>query len=135
MDRQISGKDEHNKCWVIALKENDQYIGSIGLHGIDWINRRAELGIVIGYEEYLDKGYGTEAIKLLLDFSFRQINLHRVRLRVHEYNQRGIQCYKNCGFKEEGRMRDEIFYQGKFWDMIFMGILEDEYISPGMRDR
>lgn len=115
------------KGFIIANKETEGYIGQIDLIKIDWVNRVATLGIVIGTKDYLNKGYGTEAINLLLDFVFNRLNLHKLDLEVRAYNERAIKCYKKCGFKEEGRIRENHFIDGKYTDTIFMGILKREY--------
>jgi len=120
--------DDTEKNLVIETKEGI-YIGQIGLHKIDWRNRNAELGIVIGNKEYWGKGYGTDAIEILLNHTFNQMNLFKVYLRVFEYNKRGIRCYEKCGFKEEGRLRKNHFYNGEYYDVILMGILKDEFIK------
>lgn len=115
------------KGFVIAHKENEEYIGQIDLINIDWINRIGTLGIVIGNTEKLSKGYGTEAIKLIQEFAFNRLNLHKLDLEVREYNDRAIRCYKKCGFVEEGRFRENYFIDGKYTDTLFMGILKSEW--------
>jgi RimJ/RimL family protein N-acetyltransferase len=103
-------------------------IGNIGLSDIDWRNRRAVLGIVIGEKEYWGKGYGTEAIMALLRFVFENMNLQRVDLKVFDYNQRAVRCYEKCGFKLEGRLRQAHFHDGEYHDELVMGILRNELI-------
>ncbi len=125
LERAMSHNDTE-KNLVMETKEGD-YIGQISLHKIDWKNRNAELGIVIGNKEYWGKGYGTDAIKILLNHAFNQMNLYKVYLRVFDYNQRAIRCYEKCGFKEEGRVSKGQFYDGKYYDIILMGILKDEF--------
>lgn len=125
LERAMSRNDTE-KNLVIETKEG-VYIGQISLHKIDWKNNNAELGIVIGNKEYWGKGYGTEAINNLLDHAFNQMNLYKIYLRVFEHNQRGMRCYEKCGFKEEGRLRKGHFYDGKYHDVILMGILKDEF--------
>jgi len=127
LERAMSHNDTE-KTLVIETKEGI-YIGQIGLHKIDWKNRNAELGIVIGNKEYWGKGYGTDAIEVLLNHAFNQMNLFKVYLRVFEYNKRGIRCYEKCGFKEEGRLRKNHFYNGEYYDEIIMGILKNEFIK------
>jgi len=105
----------------------------VGLTGIDWKNRRAVLGIVIGEKEYWDNGYGTEAIATLLRFVFQEMNLHRISLRVYTYNQRAIRCYEKCGFKLEGRLRQARFRDGEYYDELIMGILRDEFLDHDRR--
>lgn len=120
-----SGLDKSN--FVIAHKETEEYIGQIDLIEIDWKNRWAVLGIVIGTKENWGKGYGSEAIKVLQDIVFNRLNLNKLELRVHDYNERAKKCYRSCGFKEEGRVRDKFFINGKYTDYIVMGILKEEY--------
>ncbi|MGE5508115.1 MAG: GNAT family N-acetyltransferase [Chitinophagales bacterium] len=114
---------------VITLKDDPEgtYIGGVGLHGIDWRNRNAELGIVIGRKELQGQGLGTEAIRLMLGYAFDFLNLHKVNLVYFEYNARGRRCYEKCGFKEEGRVRENRYWDGRYWDVIRMGITAEEY--------
>lgn len=109
--------------------EEESYIGHIGLHKIDWQGRMAELGIIIGKREHLNKGYGQEAIHLLLHFAFMEMNLHRVYLRHKSFNERGHHAYLKTGFKEEGRLRQHEFRNGRYWDVILMGILREEFMN------
>jgi RimJ/RimL family protein N-acetyltransferase len=103
------------------------HIGNIGLHGIDWQNRQAELGIAIGEKAYWNQGYGSDAIRTLLVLAFREMNLHRVFLRVDRENGRGIRCYEKAGFRREGVLRDVIFKDGAYQDQFIMSILESEF--------
>lgn len=125
LERAMSRNDTE-KNLVMETKER-VYIGQISLHKIDWKNSNAELGIVIGNKEYWGKGYGTEAIKILLHHAFNQMNLYKIYLQVFEFNQRGIRCYEKCGFKKEGKLRKNYFYKAKYYDVILMGILKDEF--------
>ncbi|MEC0178398.1 GNAT family protein [Paenibacillus favisporus] len=122
----LEGKTEQ-KGFIIADKNTEEYIGQIDLFRLDWKNRSAELGIVIGIKEHLGKGYGTEAIKLLQGFVFNRLNLNRLQLEVHDFNERAYQCYLKCGFKEEGRLREKVFIHGRYSDTIYMSILKREY--------
>jgi Acetyltransferases, including N-acetylases of ribosomal proteins len=115
--------------FAIVLLENDTLIGHISLHDVDHLNRNAFMGIVIGEKEYRNKGYGTEAVRLAVDFGFNALNLHNIILSVHSDNQAGINCYKKVGFKEVGRRRDWIYKNGKYTDLLYMDILESEFIQ------
>ncbi|NMA85794.1 MAG: GNAT family N-acetyltransferase [Tissierellia bacterium] len=117
------------KGFVIAHKDTEEYIGQIDLINIDWVNRIGTIGIVIGSKENLNKGYGTKAIKLLQEFAFNKLNLHKLDLEVRAYNERAINCYKKCGFIEEGRIRENFYVNGKYTDTLFMGILKREWIA------
>jgi len=122
----MMSKNDEQKHMVIENKKG-QYIGQISLIHIDWKNRNAELGIVIGNKKDWGKGYGTEAIKMVLNYGFYQMNLNNIYLWVFEYNSRGIRCYEKCGFKKDGALRKSHFYQGKFYHKILMSILKDEF--------
>lgn len=117
------------KGFIIAHKDTEEYIGQIDLIKINWVNRVATIGIVIGTKENLSKGYGTEAIKLLQEFAFNRLNLNKLDLEVRAYNQRAINCYKKCGFIEEGRIRENFYIDGKYTDTLFMGILKREWME------
>ncbi|MFD2615639.1 GNAT family N-acetyltransferase [Paenibacillus gansuensis] len=117
------------KGFIIAHKDTEAYIGQIDLHFVDWKNRVAELGIVIGDMEMHGKGYGREAIRLLQRFVFRTLNLNRLQLQVYDYNDKAYRSYLNAGFKEEGRLRQRLFKDGQYRDVIYMGILRDEYLQ------
>ena len=116
---------------ILIPDENDteKLIGNCGLHAIDWKNRVGEVGIMIGEKEYQSKGYGTEAVELLLDYGFKTVNLNRIQLRVYEFNSRAINSYNKIGFVEEGRMRQAIFINGVYHDIIFMSILQEEWLK------
>jgi RimJ/RimL family protein N-acetyltransferase len=117
----------NTKGFVIAEKESQDYIGQIDLINIEWKNRTASLGIVIGKKSCLGQGYGTEAIRLIQELAFRSLNLNRLDLMVYEFNKRAYRCYRKCGFREEGRLRQKLFRSGRYWDVIWMGILREEY--------
>jgi RimJ/RimL family protein N-acetyltransferase len=126
LEKAYDTSDMRNKTFALETKDG-VYIGGIGLHKINWENRNAEVGIVIGKKEYWGKGYGTDAMLALLAFAFHHMNLHRVYLQVYEFNVRGIRSYEKCGFKKEGALRDDRFSRGKYHDTIIMGILKEEF--------
>lgn len=126
LTKMIKGSTD-SRGFIIADKDTQSYIGQIDLHKIDWRNRTAVLGIVIGSKDDLGKGYGEEAIRLLMEFVFKTMNLHRLELEVLEFNERAYHCYIKCGFMEEGRLRKKQYRDGTYWDVICMGILREEY--------
>ncbi len=113
--------------YAMVLLEGDVMIGCISLQNIDHRNRNAFMGIFIGEEECRSKGFGAEAIRLLLDYGFNTMNLHNIMLSVHADNIGGISCFKKVGFKEAGKRRDWVFKDGKYVDQIYMDILESEF--------
>lgn len=116
-----------SKCYIIVDKESKKPIGITSLINIDNKNRNAECIIDIGDKESWGKGYGAEAMKLLLDFGFLEMNLHRIYLRVFSFNSRAIKLYEKLGFQQEGKSRESIFRNGKWHDIIHMSIMQNEY--------
>lgn len=102
-------------------------IGLVEMEGIAWAHGEGWLGIGIGDREYWDRGYGTDATRLILRFGFTELNLHRISLTVFDYNARAIQVYTKLGFVEEGRAREFLHRDGRRWGMIFMGLLRSEW--------
>jgi len=113
--------------FAIVLRENGRLIGNIGLHEIDQANGRATLGIFIGEDCDRSKGYGAEAIRLLLGYGFNALRLHNINLHVHADNPRAVACYKKAGLKECGRRREAVFSGGQYIDSIQMDILDREF--------
>ncbi|HHV81053.1 MAG TPA: GNAT family protein [bacterium] len=120
-------KNQNDIVMGIVLKDGDQLIGDIGLHKIDWVSREGTLGIMIGEKEYQNKGYGTEAVLLMLNYAFEVLNLNRIELTVFEFNKRAIRCYEKGGFTLEGRLREKIYKDGMYRDVLIMSILKDEW--------
>ncbi|HEY3343991.1 MAG TPA: GNAT family protein, partial [Anaerolineaceae bacterium] len=107
----------------------DCLIGLILLDEIDWLNGVAWVAIGIGEREYWGKGYGADAMRLILRYAFDALHLHKVILDVFEYNQRAYRCYLKAGFIEEGRARDFLNRDGRRWDLIYMGALREEWLA------
>ena len=113
----------------IALRETDELIGMSGMHHIDARNRHASFGITIGEKQHWSKGYGTEATGLMMRHAFGTLNLNRLWLHVYEYNPRALRVYEKLGFRVEGRLRQDTFRDGRYWDTIVMGVLREELES------
>lgn len=134
-ERELLEELARSECnFAIIDKESDNLIGNTGFVRIDKINHVGEIGIFIGNKDCWGKGYGVEAIKLILDFGFSILNLHNIYLRVYEYNKPAIKCYKKVGFKEVGRLREAKQIAGKRYDEIYMDILASEYESVYIKD-
>jgi RimJ/RimL family protein N-acetyltransferase len=112
---------------AIETLADERHIGSIDLDEHSREDRRADLGIMIGDKAYWSQGYGTDAIRTLLRFGFDEMNLNRVSLQVLAQNQRAIASYRKCGFVEEARLRDDWFSEGRFQDVLVMGVLASEF--------
>ncbi|TPN90498.1 GNAT family protein [Mesorhizobium sp. B1-1-5] len=115
--------EQQDYAWVI---DAGCFVGHVRLHSIDWHDKRAALAIGIDDQAYLGKGYGTEAIRLVLGYAFG-LGLHRISLRVLSCNSRAIACYRKCGFVEEGREREAALVSGAWQDDIIMGLLDREF--------
>lgn len=112
--------------FAIIRSEDDTLIGNCGINEINQLMQCAVVGIFIGEEENRGKGYGQEALRLLLDYGFDYLNLNNIMLKVFSFNDRAISCYKKIGFKEIGRRRQSYYLKGRFYDEVFMDILKEE---------
>ena len=121
--------------FAIVTIENDKMIGTVGLENVNSINRTATLGIFIGDKDYRDKGYGTEAIRLILEYVFNYMNLNNIKLDLMAFNIRALKCYEKCGFKEYGRRRKCKFVNGRYYDNISMDILAEEFEGDFIRNK
>jgi RimJ/RimL family protein N-acetyltransferase len=119
--------DDSTSQFAICLAGNQQLIGWIALTHISWTNRCAELAVYIGETIHQDKAQGTEAIGLLLDYAFNELNLHRVELEVVSYNERAKSAYRKLGFTKEGSKREYGQRDGQRYDLEIDGLLADEY--------
>ncbi len=111
----------------IVAREGDVLIGTAGLLKIDSVHRRGELAIVIGEKAYWSKGYGTEAIKTLLNYGFSRLNLNMVYLGTIDLNERAIKAYEKVGFAHDGVIREKYLIDGKYCNCIMMSILKREW--------
>lgn len=115
--------------FAIELKKGRGWIliGTCGFHDIDWISRKAELGIMIGDKRQWNKGLGTEAMELLLQHGFETLNLHRIYLKVFADNKGAIRSYEKAGFVHEARLREAHFGEGHYKDDLIMSVLRSEW--------
>ena len=119
--------DNTREWFVIIIKENERLIGEAGLLRMFHAWRTTDISIIIGEKDAWGKGYGTEAILLLLDYAFRRLNFHRVAIGVVGFNEKAIRFWEKIGFKKEGIQRDGYYYKHKYHDFVMMSILEDEF--------
>ncbi|WP_371362116.1 Spermidine N(1)-acetyltransferase [Sporomusa rhizae] len=116
-----------SKGYMIEHKETGKTVGIVSLINIDYKNRSAECIIDIGARDMWGKGIGTEAMSLILEFAFNELNLHRVYLKVFSFNERAIKLYEKMGFIHEGKFRQALYRTGKWHDIVIMSILKNEY--------
>lgn len=98
-------------------------VGSVYVRDIDPVHHKAEYGIFIGEGDARGKGYGTAAAKLMIRYCFEELELHRLFLRVYAENEQAIRSYEKAGFVKEAYLHDDVFVNGRFRDIVLMGIL------------
>lgn len=112
---------------AVHERATDRLIGTCAFSQLDGDNGSALYHITIGEKDAWGRGYGTEATMLMLDQAFGTLGLHRIALSVFEFNERAIRSYRRCGFIVEGRSRESIWRDGRWWDELTMSILEPEW--------
>lgn len=112
----------------IVLTDSGELIGFAGISGINRINSSGEYFILIGEKSYWNQGLGKEVARLVVDYGFKSLNLNRIMLTVSEVNQAGVRSYLKSGFKEEGRLRQACYREGKYHDKIVMSVLRQEWL-------
>lgn len=119
--------DKGGRQFAVVTIDGDVHIGNCGFHAIDWKNRKTEVGVVIGEKDHWCRGYGTDAMRVLLRVAFDELNLNRVSLNVFSFNRRAIAAYEKVGFKHEGTLREALYREGQYHDVLVMSILQREY--------
>jgi RimJ/RimL family protein N-acetyltransferase len=112
-----------------AIEADGLFIGTCSLFGLKDRLGNLRMEIVIGDRDYWGKGYGREAVGLVLRYAFHHLGRRRVGLMTHVKNERALGCFRACGFVEEGRPRKEFWYQGEYVDMVKMSILREEWMA------
>ena len=112
---------------AIHERATGRLIGSCAFSQVDGENGSAMYHITIGEKDTWGRGYGTEATQLMLDHAFGTLGLHRIALTVFEFNERAIRAYRRCGFIVEGRARESIWRDGRWWDELAMSVLSSEW--------
>ena len=112
---------------AIHVRESDRLIGTCAFSQLDGDNGSTIYHITIGERDAWGNGYGTEATELMLAHAFTRLGLHRVALTVFEFNARAMRSYEKCGFVVEGRAREAILRDGRYWDEIHMSVLREEW--------
>lgn len=111
----------------ITRLEDDALIGTTGMHRIDWVNRNAETGTMIGDSTCWGRGYATESKQMLLRYAFDTLGMHRMESHVIEGNTASARHLERCGYRVEGRFRQRIYREGRFHDTIHYGLLATEW--------
>jgi RimJ/RimL family protein N-acetyltransferase len=119
--------DKSRFIFAICINDNNEHIGNVALGNVDYINRKAQFSIFIYDKKHRGKGYGKEATKLLLDFAFNRLNLHKVHLQTSRNFESAVKLYESLGFKLEGVLREDFFEGGIYSDKLIYSILVTEY--------
>lgn len=125
----LNRKNDYLFAIEALIDDEWTHIGNTGLHQIDWKNRMAVFGIVLGEKAYWGQGLGSDAARILLRFAFEELNLHRVELEVFDFNPRAIRSYEKVGFRHEGTRREAFFRNGRYQDVHLMSILQKEFLK------
>ena len=125
----MSRMEPEEKPLAIDLKDDSVWrlIGNIGFFNLEWVNRSAEFGILIGDKSVWNQGYGTESVRLLLKHGFETLNLHRIYLRVYSTNPRARRSYEKVGFVLEGTLREAVYRHGRYADVHIMSVLRPDW--------
>lgn len=121
--------DQSSVKLAVCLKQNHDHIGIVSLTRFNWINRNAESHWMLGDKAFWGNGYATEAVMQLLDFGFQERGLHRISCSILENNLASRKVAQKCGYQEEGILRDAIFKNGRFHNLIVMSILQTRYMQ------
>ncbi len=122
----LDATSDKQYSFAIESRDDSVYLGCCTVCGIDAKNRLASVGIFIGREHWR-RGYGSDALRVLLRFCFEEINLNKVTIQVYSFNTPAIRCYEKLGFKTEGVLRQEIYREGQYHDTVAMGMLRSEW--------
>lgn len=124
-DERVASSDE--SVVALIIEADGRAVGDINLFNIDERNRSAMLGLSIWRTEDRGRGYGTDAVRALVRWAFRQKNLHRIELGVAPHNERAVRVYERVGFVAEGRRRESHYEDGRYVDDIIMGLLRSDF--------
>ena len=117
---------------IETLDDPPVLVGHVSVFSIRAKNRHAALGIALG-REHIGHGYGTDAMRVIVGYGFRELGLHRIELTVSPFNQAGIRAYEKAGFTEEGRQREKVLHDGRWYDEVLMSILDHEWAAQRTR--
>jgi diamine N-acetyltransferase len=115
-------EDDTQQIFIVEMKEGTA-IGTVGLSNIDHRNQRAELGILID-KKWQKKGIGNETLLLLIEFAWNEMNLRKIKALVFEENETAIKLYKSCGFEKEGVLKEEVYNNGEFRNVLIMALFK-----------
>jgi RimJ/RimL family protein N-acetyltransferase len=126
------GKDKNDVTLAIETL-GGEFIGTIGLHGIEWHGGVATTGALIGEKKFWNRGYGTDAKMILLNYAFNVLGLRKICSRVYSFNKRSLNYSLHCGYKIEGRLKRQFLKNGKYYDIIELGLFKKDWLPHWRR--
>ena len=129
LEKDLEKPSSDELYFAIRTLKDDNLIGFIGLFNLLMHHGDSLVAIALGEREYWGKGYGTDAMRVILRYAFNELNLRKVGLIVFEYNPRAIRSYEKVGFMHEGRIRGAMLREGRRWDWYYMGLMREEYLA------
>ena len=111
--------------FAIERRDDRTHIGNASIHDIDWISRGGWFGLFIGEPTAWNRGFGTDAIRALVRFSFEEMNLRKLRIHVFDYNEKAKHVLLAQGFVEEGKLRRDFYREGVYHDIVILSIFRD----------
>lgn len=113
--------------FAICLKSNSQHIGNTYIRDIDWVNRCGIIQMFIGDVEHRNKGYGKQALRLMVDYAFLTLGLNRIGGQLFASNVASLKICQNVGYREEGKLRQRVYQDGQFHDALIIGVCRDDW--------
>lgn len=124
--------DPTTRMFAVRRLEDNELLGCCGFVYISWVHRHADLSLYIGWNDtYIDdEGYAKEACDLLLTYGFSELDLHKVWTEIYSFDAKKKRLYDEFGFHKDGLLRENYFYNGKWWDSLILSLLQNEYGGP-----
>lgn len=121
--------DPSTEMFAIRINETDELIGCCGLCYINWVHRNADLSLYIGWnEQYIDEeGFAEEACRLLFNYGFKELGLEKIWTEIYSFDNKKLDLYKKLGFAIDGELRNQYFYDGKWWNSYMLSLLANEW--------
>jgi len=123
-------KDPNTTMFSIRRMEDNELLGCCGFVYINWVHRHADLSLYIGWNDaYIDdEGYAEESCKILLDYGFKELCLNKVWTEIYEFDEKKKSLYEKFGFKQDGLLRQNYWYNGKWWNSRILSLLKNEFL-------
>jgi RimJ/RimL family protein N-acetyltransferase len=126
-EQDLKGENSQRRTYIVIDRKSSKPVGWAAIRWWRLHSTTGGIGLVIAEKELRGKGLGTEATRLLVDLAFDQLNMHKVELFTRSDNEAALKAVKSCGFKLEGRLRETVYFDGKYHDGLMFGLLRGEY--------